>query len=365
MTSSTGIYIHVPFCGKKCSYCDFYSVCYSGQQAELYVQAVVRNLRHYGEKSLTADTVYFGGGTPSLLSGEQISRIMAAIQENFALSGDAEVTLEANPVTLSPRRLEELLSAGVNRLSIGVQSMNDAELRYLGRLHSAERAEKAVLDAFETGFRNISCDLMLALPGQSEELLKQSIDRLCDLPIQHISAYILKVEEGTPFDCDEVRSALPDEEKVSQLYLFAVSELDRHGYQQYEVSNFSIPGYESRHNCRYWKCEDYLGIGPSAHSCHKGVRFAADADIQAFIGAPHQNVTITDPSPCDFTERAMLLLRLSDGLHLADFPQQADMLRKKVPPLVAEGYITFDGERIALTPRGFLVSNSVISFLIF
>ena len=365
MTSSTGIYIHVPFCGKKCSYCDFYSVCYSGQQAELYVQAVVRNLRHYGEKSLTADTVYFGGGTPSLLSGEQISRIMAAIQENFALSGDAEVTLEANPVTLSPRRLEELLSAGVNRLSIGVQSMNDAELRYLGRLHSAERAEKAVLDAFETGFRNISCDLMLALPGQSEELLKQSIDRLCALPIQHISAYILKVEEGTPFDCDEVRSALPDEEKVSQLYLFAVSELDRHGYQQYEVSNFSIPGYESRHNCRYWKCEDYLGIGPSAHSCHKGVRFAADADIQAFIDAPHQNVTITDPSPCDFTERAMLLLRLSDGLHLADFPQQADMLRKKVPPLVAEGYITFDGERIALTPRGFLVSNSVISFLIF
>ena len=365
MMNSTGIYVHVPFCGKKCSYCDFYSVCYSGQQAELYVQAVLRNLRYYGDNSLTADTVYFGGGTPSLLSGEQISRIMAEIRENFALSDDAEVTLEANPVTLTPKRLEELLSAGVNRLSIGVQSMNDNELRYLGRLHSAERAERAVLDAAETGFRNISCDLMLALPGQTEDMLRYSIKRLCALPIQHISAYILKVEEGTPFDCDEVKNALPDEEEVSRLYLFAVSELDRLGFQQYEVSNFSVPGYESRHNCRYWKCEDYLGIGPSAHSCHKGVRFAADADLQAFIDAPHQNTTVTDQSPCDFTERAMLRLRLSDGLHLSDFPQQADMLRKKVPPLVAEGYITFDGESIALTPRGFLVSNSVISYLIF
>ena len=363
MTSSTGIYIHVPFCGKKCSYCDFYSVCYSGQQAELYVQAVVRNLRHYGEKSLTADTVYFGGGTPSLLSGEQISRIMAAIRENFALSGDAEVTLEANPVTLSPRRIEELLSAGVNRLSIGVQSMNDAELRYLGRLHSAERAEKAVLDAFETGFRNISCDLMLALPGQSEELLKQSIDRLCDLPIQHVSAYILKVEEGTPFDCDEVRSALPDEEKVSQLYLLAVSELDRHGYQQYEVSNFSIPGYESRHNCKYWRCEPYYGIGPAAHSCHDGKRFAVPPDLDAFTNAALQPETVTEPDAETDSERIMLMLRLQDGIAPSDFPACADTLMRRAKPLLGTYLSNTDG-RLRMTAEGWLVSNTILTHLL-
>ena len=180
---NVGIYIHVPFCGKKCSYCDFYFVCYTKQQTELYVQAVLRNIRHYGNDELKADTVYFGGGTPSLLNPEQIEEILSAVRHNFDIADNAEVTMEANPAALTPEKLSEYRSAGVNRLSVGVQSMNDDELRFLGRLHNAERAEKAVYDAAAAGFENISCDLMIALPSQKSESAKHSIQRLIALPI--------------------------------------------------------------------------------------------------------------------------------------------------------------------------------------
>ena len=212
------LYIHIPFCISKCSYCDFYSVCYTKQQTELYVNAVLRNIRHYGSKDIKAETVYFGGGTPSLLTAEQISRILNEIKDSFTLADDAEMTLEANPSTLSSEKLCGLREAGINRLSIGVQSMNNDELKFLGRLHSAERAEKAVMDAVKAGFENISCDLMIALPEQTSDSLSYSINRLSELPIQHISAYILKVEEGTPFDCDEIKNIIPDEDETAELY---------------------------------------------------------------------------------------------------------------------------------------------------
>lgn len=362
---SLGLYIHVPFCAKKCRYCDFYSVSYRRDTVEKYVGAVCRNIRKYSDISRNVDTVYFGGGTPSLLSDAQIGEIISEIDKSFDLSTDAEITLEANPHTLSPDGLRKLRNIGVNRLSIGVQSLVDSELRFLGRTHTAKRAETAVLDAANVGFTNISCDLMIALPNQSAESLAYSIDRLAALPIQHISAYILKVEEGTSFDCDEIRRQLPDEEAVAGLYLRMAEMLSERGFAQYEVSNFAKPNYESRHNCRYWRCEDYIGIGPSAHSCYGGKRFAVQPDIQAFLDADVQQTYITDEMPCGFEEFAMLRLRLAEGLHLSDVEDHRKMIEKKIPDLEKAGYVKFDGETVSLTRKGFLMSNSVIEYLIF
>ncbi|MBP8593409.1 MAG: radical SAM family heme chaperone HemW [Ruminococcus sp.] len=363
--SSLGLYFHVPFCGRKCGYCDFYSVCYRKEQAELYIQAVLRNIRHYSDLSRCTDTVYFGGGTPSLLAPEQLGQILDEARNSFRLAENGEITLEANPSTLTLEKLQKLREIGINRLSIGVQSMNDEELSLLGRTHTAARAEKAVLEAAQSGFGNISCDLMIGLPGQTPQLLGRSIEKMAALPIQHISAYILKIEAGTPFDCEQIREALPGEDAQSELYLKAVEMLEKLGFSQYEVSNFAKPGSESRHNCRYWKCLDYIGIGPSAHSCCGGKRFAADPDIQRFVESSAQPVTVTDEAPCGFEERAMLLLRLREGLLLSDFPEHRKAIERKLPPLIKAGYAKTDGERIWLTAKGFLMSNSVITYLIF
>ena len=215
--SSLGLYFHVPFCGRKCGYCDFYSVCYRKEQAELYIQAVLRNLQHYSQPSRPVDTVYFGGGTPSLLTPEQLSAVLDEVKKSFTLEENAEITLEANPSTLTGEKLRGLRKIGINRLSVGVQSMNDEELSLLGRTHTAARAEKVVREAADAGFGNISCDLMLGLPGQTAAQLRESVGKMAALPIQHISAYILKIEEGTPFDCGEIRSALPDEDQQAEL----------------------------------------------------------------------------------------------------------------------------------------------------
>ena len=363
--NSVGIYIHVPFCGKKCSYCDFYSVCYTKQQTELYVDAVLRNISNYGSMDTVSETIYFGGGTPSLLAPDQTERILSRIRECFTVPENAEITMEANPATLTAERLSAYRNAGINRLSIGVQSMRDDELRYLGRLHTAERAEKAIYDAVNAGFGNISCDLMIALPYQTAEDIVYSIERLSELPIVHVSAYLLKIEKGTPFDCDDIISSMPDEDKSAELYLTMCRELESRGFIQYEVSNFAVKGYESRHNCRYWKCQDYIGIGPSAHSCYNGKRFSVPRDLELFINSDVQPTEITDDSPCGFEEYAMLRLRLKEGLLLDLVPEHRSDIEKKLPSLLKAGYIEYDGNTVSLTRKGFLMSNSVIEYLIF
>ena len=360
-----GIYIHVPFCGKKCSYCDFYSLNYNKKNADLYLRAVLRNIQYYSDKTRLVDTVYFGGGTPSLLTAESIAQIIRKIRECFRLSENAEITLEANPNTLTPDKLRQLRDNGINRLSIGVQSMIDSELKFLGRTHTAERAKKTVLDAAEAGFRNISCDLMIALPNQTAESMEFSINELSSLPISHISAYILTIEDGTPFDKPNIRDIMPGEDQTAELYLSMVKCLNKKGFTQYEVSNFAKSGFESRHNCRYWKCSDYLGIGPAAHSCYNGKRFAVMPNLQEFIDAPNQKIYITDESPCGFEESAMLRLRLAEGLNIGECSEKADDILKKIPTLQESGYVTYNKGRIALTSKGFLMSNSIIEYLIF
>ena len=363
--NSLGIYFHVPFCGKKCGYCDFYSVKYSRELACGYVDAVLRNIRNYSDSNYIVDTIYFGGGTPSLLNAEQIEKILSETSNSFHIAENPEITLEANPNTLNSEKLRDLHNIGINRLSFGVQSLVDKELKFLGRSHDSKRALTAVYDAYNAGFENISCDLMIGIPMQTHESMKYSISGLAELPIQHISAYILKTEKGTPFDCNEIKNILPDEDFTSELYLEMVRLMEEHGFIQYEVSNFSKPGFESKHNCRYWKCLDYLGIGPGAHSCFKGKRFAAEKNLRLFIDSCVQPNFITDETPCGFEERAMLRLRLRDGLNIGETGSHRFEIEKKIPRLVEAGYAEFNGTTLSLTPKGFLMSNSIIGYLIF
>lgn len=343
----TGLYIHVPFCVRKCPYCDFYSEKFSRSESEKFAAAVVRNLKRYPVKF---DTVYFGGGTPALIY-ENIAEILREVQ----FVDGAEITVECNPDVVSEKVLAELKKAGVNRLSFGVQSLNERELAALGRLHGAESARKAITLAHSLGFENISADLMLGVPQQSVKSLAQTIDELCALPITHVSAYLLKIEPNTPFGKNPPE--IPDEDEQAELYLAAVEQLENRGFRQYEISNFAKIGFESRHNLIYWRAEEYVGIGPAAHSYYNGTRFAVPRNLAEFLENPVQREIVTDENPDKFEEKVMLGLRLREGILL-------DERIEKRLRLVPREYFVVENGRLSLTPRGFLVSNVIIATLL-
>lgn len=359
--SNAGLYLHIPFCLRKCPYCNFYSIPMQPELLEQYTSAVCRNLMAYADKNVTIDTVYFGGGTPSLLLPAHIQRILSAAASAFHLAGDTEITLEANPATVSRTALGHLHDCGVNRLSLGVQSLDAQQLKRLGRLHTAEDAIQTVEDAVSAGFANISCDLMLALPEQTTQELAQTIRRLTALPITHISAYLLKVESGTPFAVQQVAERCPDGDTSADFYLQTVEALAKAGFAQYEISNFAKAGFESRHNCKYWRCEPYLGIGPSAHSCWNGTRFFVPSALSDFLEAPVQPTELEDENPCTMEEKLMLGLRLTEGVPADWIDASHDAL---VQQLCRVGYLCRFENRIAMTPQGFLVSNSILSELL-
>lgn len=320
------------------------------------MNAVIRNIEHYDE---TYDTVYFGGGTPILLWRE-----ICAIMGKIKLSPNAEVTIEANPCVTTEEALCSLKSNNVNRISFGVQSLNNNELTALGRRHSAETTINAVRLAKKCGFDDISADLMLAVPCQTKESLMKSIDGLAELHLTHISAYLLKIEENTPFYSRQLD--LPNEDEVAEMYLAAVQRLADNGFAQYEISNFARGGKTCRHNLKYWRCEEYIGIGPAAHSYYNGKRFAVARDIDGFINSPVQRITITDEQPHSFEEYAMLKLRLSEGLTFFEcdtFGISRSTMEKRIK-LIPDEYIKVDDRKISLTAQGFLVSNLIISKLI-
>ncbi|MBR3629904.1 MAG: radical SAM family heme chaperone HemW [Oscillospiraceae bacterium] len=389
----TGLYFHIPFCARKCPYCDFYSVPFHKETVSRYVGAILRNITAHPITD-KIDTVYFGGGTPSLLSPAQIGEILDACTGAYTLAEDTEITLEFNPTGRRDDYLKALRSAGVNRLSIGTQSFSDAQLRLLGRTHSAQDGLHAVEAAQTAGFVNISCDLMLATPEQSEEVLAQTLDVLAALPITHVSAYMLQIEEGTPLSQDTaLLSRCPDDDATADRYLQAVHALAAAGFRQYEVSSFAKPGFKSRHNLKYWRCEPYLGIGAGAHSCcgespltgasqcaangakvggepplagaaqcAAGItRFCVPKDVQAFLDADRQPEELLDAHPLEREERLMLALRLTDGVPASAL---SDAARKQIPALLHAGYLRLNGAGIALTPKGFAVSNAVIAALI-
>lgn len=362
-----GVYIHIPFCRRRCNYCDFCSSVASRSAIGEYVAALIKSIDAFGENGIPADTVYLGGGTPSLLTGTEMSAILDAVRKKFRLTPDCEITTEANPCTVTLDLLKEYRASGINRISFGIQSCKADELNILGRLHTFEDAEEAVQNARLSGIENISADLMLGIPKQTPESLRESIDRITSLGVTHISAYMLKIEPNTPFDCDGIRAMLPDDDTVSDMYLDTVQTLSEKGFAQYEISNFSKPDHESRHNLKYWTVEPYIGFGPSAHSYMNGRRFYVPDDIGAFVSNPLTPPETEDADPDVLEEYIMLGMRLCKGISLnkvADLGGDPTALMTAAKPFERAGLLTITGDTIALTPRGFLVSNGMISKLL-
>ena len=356
MNLPAGIYIHVPFCSQKCPYCDFYSGRYTKDAAEQYTAAVIRNILALPEH-LLADTVYFGGGTPSILPESMLADMLVAIQKRCDLAEDAEITLEVNPLTATPEKLSTWKRIGINRLSFGTQSFQPEILRILGRRHTPEQGNSAVMRAYEAGFRNISIDLMLGLAQQTESAWQADLELAASLPVTHISAYLLKIEEGTPFGSNP--PALLDDDASADRWMQMHSVLTKCGFLHYEISNFAKPGFESRHNCKYWQLTPYYGIGPAAHSCHDGKRFAVPRDLEAFCTAEVQPFEITENCADTETEHIMLGLRLAEGITLDDVPDSRARLLSNAKPLIPK-LIRMDGSLLRMTPEGWLVSNAVL-----
>jgi oxygen-independent coproporphyrinogen-3 oxidase len=343
-----GLYIHVPFCATKCNYCCFYSLEYNRKKnkttAESWKSAVIRNVQYYSKhEQLSFDTVFFGGGTPSLLYRE-----VAQIVPILPTTPNAEITVEANPDDITPQMLEELLQAGVNRLSIGVQSLDDSILRVLGRRHDSSTAIKAVELARQAGFDNISVDIMLGIPEQTD------IGAIYELPVNHISAYIYEPPAGRG------SRGAPSEEAVASIYLQTAELLEKHEFPQYEISNFGEP---CRHNLKYWNCEEYIGIGPAAHSYYGGKRFAVPEDLELFINPCSESLQktyVTEETPATFAERVMLKLRLTSGVSLDELSNhERDFLLESAQTIPKE-YIRLSEKNISLTAKGFLVANRII-----
>lgn len=360
-----GIYIHIPFCKSKCAYCDFYSFKADDTLMQRYTDKICDDIKTYAKlTAANADTLYFGGGTPSLLGGERIAQIVECAAESFSLDKNSEITLEANPADDLYDTLLFAKRAGVNRLSLGVQSGIDGELRILGRRHGTSSVMRSVDAARRAGIDNISLDLMLGIPDQTAESLRKSVDFLTALSPAHISAYLLKIEKNTPFG-RKPPATLPDDDMSAQLYLCAVELLEGRGYEQYEISNFAKGGWISRHNTKYWTGGEYLGLGPAAHSMMDGKRFYFDADIDRYLAG---RTPIADGMGGGSEEYVMLRLRLCDGIDFADYRESfgeiSKYAKKRMEQFAKTGLAVLDDEHFALTPRGFLLSNTIISDLL-
>lgn len=340
----SGLYFHIPFCKSKCPYCDFYSVKFDEASAQQYVQEICDEIKQYQG---IFDTVYFGGGTPSILPPELIGKILDCARAQFEISDDAEITVECNPSKDLSEDFKKYASYGVNRISVGMQSAVDSERFALGRAAGRNEVERTINYARQSGIENISLDLMLGTPKQTIESLDYSFDFIKSVGVPHVSAYMLKIEEGTKFFQMRDRLVLPDDDTVGEMYLKTVDTLASFGIKQYEISNFAVPGFESRHNTKYWTLTPYLGIGKSAHSFWGGKRFFYDREWNK----------IDDGTGGDKEEQIMLGLRLAKGI-------DKSLVYRDCTDLVKMGYVADLGERIALTPKGMLVSNTIINYII-
>lgn len=366
MTDAIGLYIHIPFCRKKCPYCDFFSGKATETDYDAYLAVLKSRITSWANKTnRPVATIYFGGGTPSILGTKRLVGLLSHIRQCFRLYDHAEVTLEVNPESGKWLDFKELSAFGFNRVSVGMQSAVPKELESLGRIHTAEEAKQTITLAQKAGIENISLDLMIGIPYQTKESLKASIAFCASCDVKHISAYLLKIEEGTPFFYQRGLLPIADEDEQADLYLYAVQELEASGYLQYEISNFAQKGFESRHNTAYWKCREYIGIGPSAHSFFEGKRFFYSRNLTEF----QNNILIQDGSGGDEEEYIMLSLRLNRGLVLSEFEQRfhhpiADSFMKQAEQFAKAGYMVADKNHVAFTPKGYLISNTILSRLL-
>ncbi len=367
-----GLYVHVPFCVKKCRYCDFVSAPSDCAEREQYVDAVVSEIAWRSNRSRSCDTVFVGGGTPSVLTEKQLERIADALRRSFDIEPGAEFTVEANPESLTYEKAAALKGIGVNRLSMGFQSLSERALGVLGRVHNCEKAFEAFENARRAGFENINIDLMFGLPGEPEGEFEDTLKRVCELGPEHISAYSLIVEEGTPLahDISTGRLPEPDDGRDRADYSFARKILEKYGYRQYEISNFAKPGFESKHNMRYWRQKEYLGFGPAAASFERGRRYSNTDDIGVYIkgcgrAEPEEDAVLSKEELMD--EYMMLGFRMTEGPDLEHFREiygvsAAEKYSGKLDSLEKEGLIErykTDLAGVRLTEKGLDFANRV------
>ena len=367
-TDSLGLYVHVPYCVRKCNYCDFCSLPKGGAGVpDYYVDRLCVEISAYSKRAdRSLDTVYFGGGTPSLLTPSQMEKIVGAIRKAFSISPSAEITFEANPGTLTREKANEFYKLGFNRVSIGLQSIHENEMKKLGRIHSYEDFLSSYKMLREAGFDNISVDLMYGIPYQTKESFCESLRAVIALSPEHISAYGLMIEEGTPFFAERDRLELPSLDEEYDMYALASKLLSEAGYEHYEISNYAKPGYRSRHNSLYWNLGEYIGVGAAAHSFFEGKRYSNSEDVDEYISSVSLNDGGDKESLLDLAyEYAMLRLRLKEGFLLSDYEERfgssftagkEDILDR----LRREGLISLKDGMIALTERGFYLSNSIL-----
>jgi oxygen-independent coproporphyrinogen-3 oxidase len=371
------LYIHIPYCVSKCPYCGFYSTVYSSSHAAKFITALRKEAldcsRSYGDKIF--NSVYIGGGTPSVLSDEEFAHVLSIVKTFFPISRDAEFTAEANPHTAVNRDLSLWREGGVNRLSLGVQSFSDAVLHNLGRLHTAEDAERAFRRAKNAGFQNVGMDLMYGIPYQTSEQWRETLDRAIALMPEHLSIYALSLDEGSAFrqETESGKRPMPDDDLAANMYEFALSMLACAGYGRYEISNFSLPRYECRHNMNYWQRGEYLGLGPGAWSFLGGTRSSNIADVNRYITNLALGIPVIAESESlgieqSSRETILLSLRTAKGLDLCQYlaeygPHFLQHLEAAMLPLAAAGLLQVNEGVLTLTDRGILLSNEVLSRL--
>lgn len=361
-----GLYIHIPFCMKKCKYCDFTSFVGCEKHFGSYVDALKKEMEKYsGEK---IDSIFIGGGTPSILTEENLENLIESIYKIFLVEKNAEFTIESNPKTLTLEKLKLLKRRGVNRLSIGVQSFIDEELKKIGRVHTKKDAADAVMLAKTAGFSNINIDLMFSIPGQTADSLKKSIDEAIALNPEHISAYSLILEEGTPLFSEVERGEviLPEEEVDRKNYRYLIEKLKSVGYRQYEISNFSKPGYECRHNLKYWDCDEYIGIGVAAHSYYRDRRFFNTKDLEKYLkGAYQEDISETLTLDDKISEFIIMGFRKTEGISKKRFFEKFgvnfyEKFKNPLDKFIKLNLIEEKGDFYRLTFEGINLSNTVL-----
>jgi oxygen-independent coproporphyrinogen-3 oxidase len=371
---AAGVYLHIPFCKSRCSYCDFATDVYRSSDAvDRYVSAICVEIENFSESGIESDTIYFGGGTPSLLMPKQVEKILGSVSSKFAVSFDPEITMEMNPATVTPASLAAYRDLEVNRASFGVQTFNDRALKLLARGHDANEARETFAMLRDAGFDNISFDLIAGLPDQSLADWETNLDEAIAMSPEHLSLYLLEIHEGTPL-AEQVRSGRqpkPDEEIAAEMYEMMIERLTKAGYAQYEISNFSRPGYESRHNSKYWRLEPVFGFGVSAHSFDGEQRYANERDTAKYVSLVERSgsAEVMREDINTASEFVFLGLRMESGVDVSDYNQRfsADLVSSyssDIDRLADAGLIEMQNGHLRLSQRGKLFSNEVFAVFV-
>lgn len=374
MTKTTGIYIHIPFCKQKCFYCDFTSYCDKNNLMEDYIKCLKKEIqKELKNKNLLVDTIYIGGGTPSILKPEYIKEIIYEINDNSNILDNAEITIEVNPGTVDIKKLESYKKYGINRLSIGLQSANDKLLKQLGRIHNYEQFFKCFQDARKAEFKNINIDLMIGLPNQTIQDIFDSVQKIVNINPEHISVYSLIVEEGTKLynQIEKGDLVIPEEEFERKMYWMVKESLKKFGYNHYEISNFSKVGYESKHNTNCWNQKEYLGFGVAAHSYFNNIRYSNISNIEEYIKnidseeyEKNREIHEIQSEESKQKEYMLLGLRKIDGIDITEFKNKfiqnpIYLFRKELNKLIEKDLIEIDENNIKLTNKGLDLANLV------